>query len=292
MWSSSKTTLANFRSALSTARASRRYTQQVKQPAPVFTEYFSSSSSLKGARHMQIKMLGILTAGALLGTLLSTANFAQERTRDFGADGPREGGAHMRDASGDMRGRAGGRRGPARGTPRENFIERHDANADGQVSETEFLEERLQNVDERFERLDRDDNGLISLDEHTSRGRRGDGAGRGLRERVNAGRPARPEIDRTALTACVQKTVPDFAPRSDVSLEEMFNAIDTSGDDQLSLAEFGAAQEARRLERFDRIDADASGFVTAAEVAALGEAQSNLRRATQACVKEQRGTAN
>jgi Ca2+-binding EF-hand superfamily protein len=211
---------------------------------------------------MKIKMPGILTAGALLGTLLSTANVAQERTRGFGFDGV----AHMR--------------------------------ADGQVSEAEFVDARLQNVDAGFERLDTDDNGLVSLDEFTNRGR-GDRRGRGLRDRNDADRAdrrARPdaaEIDRTALTVCVRETVADFAPRAAVSLEDAFNVIDSSGDGQLSLAEFSAAQEARTLEQFDRIDGDGNGFVTAAEITARGEAQWNLRQqVVQACVREQRAAVN
>jgi hypothetical protein len=233
---------------------------------------------------MKIKMLGILTASALLGTVLSTANFAQERGRGPGLEGPRQGAAQ----TGQMRGRGGPirgarRGGSGRGAGDENFIERNDTNADGQVSEAEFLDERLQNIDAQFERRDADGNGLISRAEQQARGPRGRG-GPDRAERPS--RPERPAIDEAALTSCVRLTIADYAPRERPT-EDGFDTADTNNDGNLSLAEVSAQLEARMLERFDRLDADGNGFVTATEVSAQNTARMTTRRAVQACIREQ-----
>ncbi|MEY4642836.1 MAG: hypothetical protein RLZZ227_2830, partial [Pseudomonadota bacterium] len=220
---------------------------------------------------------------AVLGTMLSTASFAQERSRSPGLDGARPAApmGQMRGPGGPVRGIRQGH--DERGARAENFIEHNDTNADGEVSEAEFTDAQLQHIDVLFERRDTDDNGQISRSEHEARGPRGRG-GPG-----NAERPARPErplLDQAALTACVPKTVADYAPRERPS-EDGFDTADTDNDRSLSLAEVSAQLEARVLQRFDRLDADANGFVTAAEVTAQNAAQLTLRRAVQACVRQQ-----
>ncbi len=226
---------------------------------------------------MKTKMLGILTiSAALLGTALSSLSVAQDRGRGFDGQGPPRGA--MR---GPMRGAPGERRTEAQP---ERFIERHDTDADGQVSEMEFVDEHLQNVDELFDRRDANGDGLISDDEHDApplgrpgrepRGPRGD-------------RPDRPEIDREAVIACVRETVADYDPELDRPLEEIFDAVDTNGDGMLSLIEVSTALETRAHNLFARIDSDGNGYITEDEVAAHFEDQLNMRRVVAACVQEQ-----
>jgi Ca2+-binding EF-hand superfamily protein len=257
---------------------------QVKQPAPVFTEPSNAVTQIKES-DMKLKLLGVMTATALLGTVLATTSAAQPRGRGGfdGAPPPR----------GEMRGplRGGDRGGPpggARAAQPERFIERHDTDADGRVSEAEFVDGRMQHIDALFERRDRNGDGQISLDEQDAPRARPARAGRGPRAGA-VDRPARPEIDRDAVTACVRETIADFDPRFDDELEDLFERVDSNGDGMLSLAEVSAAIEARAHELFARIDDNGDGYITEDEVEAQFEAQLNVRRVTQACIKEQLG---
>ncbi len=229
---------------------------------------------------MKTKMLGILTvSAALLGTALSSLSVAQDRARGF--EGPRPG---VRGDAGQMRGpmRAAARRGGAVAQP-ERFIERHDTDADGQVSETEFVDEHLQNIDDMFEHRDTDGDGLISVAEHAApRGLPGR-PGRGPRDE----RPERPEIDREAVIECVRATIADYDPELERPLDEIFANVDTNGDGMLSLLEVSTALETRAHALFARIDDDGDGYITEDEVAAHFEAQLNLRRVIHDCVQEQ-----
>lgn len=233
---------------------------------------------------MNTKMLGIVTVSALLGTVLSTANFAQDTTG--GTEGPRH---QMRgNGAGPMRGPMqapmAGRRALAPAAQPERFIERHDTDGDGQVSESEFTDEHLQGIDEHFERRDTDGDGLISLAEHATPPPRRGPRGPGRPDRPE--RPERPEIDREAVIACVRETIADFEPQLEGPVDEIFENVDTNGDGMLSLAEVSAALEDRAHTLFSRIDSDGNGYITESEVAAHVDAQLNQRRVMQACVKE------
>lgn len=231
---------------------------------------------------MKLKMIGVMTATALLGTVLATTSAAQPRGRG-GFDGtppPR----------GEMPGSArGGRAGPPGGAPAaaqpERFIERHDTDADGRVSAAEFVDDRMQHIDEQIDRRDTNGDGVISLDEHEASRGLPMRAGRG--PRPDADRPARPEIDREAVIACVRETIADFEPRFDDELEDIFEHVDTNGNGKLTLAEVSAAVEARAHDLFARIDDNGDGYIVESEVEAHFEAQLNVRRVTQACIKEQ-----
>jgi hypothetical protein len=220
--------------------------------------------------NMKLKVLGIAVT-ALLGTVLATASVAQPRGRG-GFDGP--------PPRGEMRGPQAG----ARGASPERFIERHDTNADGRVSEAEFVDERLQNVDEQFERRDTNGDGVIAADEQAPRGRPGR-PGRG--PRADRERPEPPAIDRDAITACVRETIAGYEPRFDDERDDVFANVDTNGDAKLSLTEVSAALEARAHERFEHIDSNGDGYVTEAEVEAQSAAQLAARRAMRDCIREQ-----
>ncbi len=206
---------------------------------------------------MNTRMLGILAIGALFSTVLVTTSLAQPRPRG-GFDGPRA-------------------------VRPERFIELHDTDADGRVSENEFIDERLQRVVAQFERRDTNDDGLISADEQA--------APRGLRDRPGL-RPRRersqpPALDRDAVTACILETIPDFEPRFDGEPEDRFDNADTDGDGMLGLQEVSTAVQAGASARFARIDGDGDGYVTADEAAAHAGAQRNLRQVANACAREE-----
>lgn len=231
---------------------------------------------------MKLKMIGVMTATALLGTVLATTSVAQPRGRG-GFDGtPPPRGEMPVPARGGRGVSPGGA--PAAAQP-ERFIERHDTDADGRVSAAEFADERMQHIDEQFEHRDTNGDGVISLEEHAApRGLPGRG-GRGPRD--DSDRPARPEIDRDALIACVRETIADFEPRFDDELEDAFENVDTNGDGKLSLAEVSAAVETRAHDLFAHIDDNGDGYIVESEVEAHFAAQLNVRRVTQACIKEQ-----
>jgi Ca2+-binding EF-hand superfamily protein len=232
---------------------------------------------------MKIKMLGILTVSAVLGTALASAGFAQERGRGIGPDirarpaAPLAVRPEVPQAA---------RRAAAPVASPVRFLERHDSDADGRVSADEFVDEQLSEIDAMFERRDANGDGVISLDEHDAPRvlplpRRND--------RPDRPRPERPEIDREALHACVRETIADYDPDLDRPLEELFDLVDTNGDGVLSLAEVSIALQERAHALFARIDDDGDGYLTEAEVAAHFEEQLNLRRVIQACIDEQLG---
>jgi Ca2+-binding EF-hand superfamily protein len=222
---------------------------------------------------MKIKMLGILTASALLGATLATAGFAQERARGIGAE------MRARPAAPAV----AARRAPAPVASPVRFLERHDSDADGRVSVDEFVDEHLRDIDAVFERRDANGDGVISFDEHDAP-RRHDRP-----ERPDRPRPERPEIDREAVHECVRETIADYDPDLDRPLEELFDLVDTNGDGVLSLAEVSIALQERAHVLFARIDDDGDGYLSEAEVAAHFEEQLNLRRVIQACIDEQLG---
>lgn len=237
---------------------------------------------------MKTKILGVLAVSALLGTALATTSFAQDRARG-GAEAPRGEAAAAARGEAAVAARDGAR---GRGVTAQpaRFIERHDTDADGRVSEMEFVDDRMQNIDEHFERRDANGDGLISADEHAApRGvAPGGRAPRGDREGRDE-RPARPEIDREALVACVRQTIADYDARLDDELEDAFDRVDTNGDGKLSLAEVSTAVEARAHDLFARIDDNGDGYITEDEVAAHFAAQLNVRRVVKACIDKQLG---
>jgi Ca2+-binding EF-hand superfamily protein len=214
---------------------------------------------------MKLSTLGIAGISTLLGLACMTAVIAAEP-----GDGNRrpafEGGRGP--GPGAMRGRGGFRRGPAF----ERQLERMDTNDDDKVSEDEFVDFRLASVDEIFERRDRDDDGLISLEENERPGR--------------PDRPNRPEPDREEVIACVRETIADFAPDADMDLEERFENVDSDGNGSLSLGEVSTALETRAHETFARIDADDDGFITREELRTHHQAQLDARRVVRACMQE------
>ncbi len=225
---------------------------------------------------MKLKTLGMLAFTTLLVAAVAQTGFAQGTGR--GLEGPR---AETRGNPGPgMRG-PGARRATALVASPLRFIEQRDTDADGRVSEMEFVDEQLVRIDDQFERRDNDGDGRISVDEHEAHPAR-PGPQRGPRR----DRPERPELDRADVIACARETIADYDPELDRPLDEIFDAVDTDGDGILSLTEVSIFLEARAHALFARIDENGDGFITESEVAAHFEEQLNLRRVIKACIDE------
>jgi Ca2+-binding EF-hand superfamily protein len=214
---------------------------------------------------MKLITIGMAGISTLLALALMNAVIAAEP-----ADGDRRPAFEGRRGPGP--GGIGSRFGQRRGPAFARQLERMDTDDDGQISEAEFVDFRLARLDETFERRDRNDDGLIGLDENPRP------------ERPN--RPNRPDLDREDLIACVRETLADFAPNADMDFEERFENVDTDGNGSLTLAELSAALEQRAHETFARIDADDDGFITQEELKTRHQAQLDVRREVRECMRE------
>ena len=223
---------------------------------------------------MKLKILGILTLGTLCSAAMLQPVAAQQKD-----------GLHRQNR--DVSGQHTPRQGPGREDPQARRGEEQrlvDTDGDGLISEAEFTEVRLAEIDEHFNRLDADGDGLISAAEQIPPAR--------PERPTRPSRPERPEIDRDAVTACVQETIADFEPPMVPDREERFDFADTNADGFLSLAEISAAMSEKAASQFARIDTDADGFLSKEELMAQHAGQLNIRRVTQACIFEQSGQAN
>lgn len=160
-----------------------------------------------------------------------------------------------------------------RGNPEHRLAHRFehiDADGSGAITLDEFLARPLDRADRRFNRADSDDDGLISLEEFTSRGR---------------GHDRHPDIDPEEVRACIEaetgETLPERPDR-----ETVFATIDTSGDGFIDMDEAVAGATARLTEKFSQLDADGDGGVTEDELMASMEAHRERREIGRACVEE------
>ena len=194
----------------------------------------------------------------LAGSSLTASSFAQEPGRDDGvrAEQPRGALRNARDLR-DTRGTA--RAGQAR------MLRQLDSNGDKLISLEEFTAKGTANYERQFTRADRDADGLVSEDE--ARPRRRD-----LAE----------EIDVAALRECIAES----GGLAEVE-EDRFAAADKNGDGALNQEEFFMQLEQRAFDQFARMDADADGQLTGAELAASMQGRNEQRRIVRACIAEQ-----
>lgn len=188
----------------------------------------------------------------LAGCSLTANSFAQETQRGDAARGKQPRGEHH-DA------RASVRQSPVR------MLRRLDSNGDELISLEEFTANGTANYTRQFARADRDDDGYVSEDEARPR-RRG---------------PAE-DIDVTELRECIAENggLPEVE-------EDRFTAADKDGDGTLSQEEFFMQLEQRAYDQFARMDSDANGHLTSAELAASVQGRSDQRRVVRACIAEQ-----
>jgi Ca2+-binding EF-hand superfamily protein len=141
-----------------------------------------------------------------------------------------------------------------------------DTDSDGRVSETEFVDARLARANDLFERLDRDDDGLLSDTD---------------RKRVSRF-DRRRGLDNTQLQACIAERE---APQGD---RLVLQRADTDGDGSVGISEWSAALQAQATQAFALLDANGDGVVDQDE----WQEQRNERRAERAefrdCVRDKR----
>lgn len=157
-------------------------------------------------------------------------------------------------------------------------IDRIDADGSGTIELQEMIDAGLAKTAKRFEKVDTDADGFISLDEYLAARR--DGA-------VDL------SLYADDIVACVEEAkleddtieVPDASDF--LSPEDRFNAKDTDSDGFISLAEAEASATAKATTKFTNLDADADGSVTTEELeAARGTGRSSTRKAIKACIDE------
>lgn len=149
-----------------------------------------------------------------------------------------------------------------------NLINRADTNDDGLVTEAELVALETANVDIRFERRDRNQDGSLDREE----------AG----EREPRPRPGL-DIDIEALRACIAE-----AGGREPEDVDRFDAADLNDDGLLSYTEFVTALEERAYVLFTRLDANQDGFISEAELDADREHQHTQREIVKACMEELR----
>jgi Ca2+-binding EF-hand superfamily protein len=171
----------------------------------------------------------------------------------------------------------GGRLQPPRGQQgRSMMARRHaagqamarlDANDDGMIDLDEFLarfEDRPQHL---LERRDVNEDGVLSRDELEP-----------------PARPQRPEIDRAAVTACVQEEFAEFA--DEAAPGARFDALDSNDDAVLDASELDAGRLARAEAQFTRLDTDVDGLLTPEELHAGHADRRELDQRVRACTRE------
>ena len=159
-----------------------------------------------------------------------------------------------------------------------------DTNNDSKISPEEFLAPRLAHLDGLIARLDKNNDGLISLDEIHA----GAAAAEHPARPPHPNLPARPGQNRAAVIACLKTSNPDFDPPEVPDHEAIgarFDQADTNGDGKLNLAELSAAVTKRAQAQFKRLDLDQDGFLTAADRQAGQAERAALAKAMQACIK-------
>jgi Ca2+-binding EF-hand superfamily protein len=144
-------------------------------------------------------------------------------------------------------------------------LERLDSDGDARISESEFIDGRVNRISETFERLDDDGDGLISLEDRRF----------GLR--FKEGGAAREEVQ-----GCLQEN--GVAPGQ--TLE--FADADSDGDNYLSFNELSVALETQARTAFARLDDNADGYVDAAELTAQREARRDQRAEIKDCLTSSR----
>lgn len=110
-------------------------------------------------------------------------------------------------------------------------FEQMDANRDGKVTLEEFKAAQAKMAQDRFKRLDGDDNGAVSQDEYT-----------GAAKRLSDVNPD--------LAAKMKKFIPDFT------------AMDKDATGSLNLDEFATGMTHAAMERFEKADRNADDVIT------------------------------
>lgn len=214
---------------------------------------------------------GIISATIALSSPLVLAN-------EGGRGGEQAGDRGQQNSEGGNRDGGKSRRGD-RGKRGEKMFARLDTNEDGQISLIELSDAAAVKTENKFNRKDSDTDGLLTLEEFSQ----------------NHGRP---NLDLATIAEDIVQCVADLkadtenediiVPSADdfVNKEDKFNAMDTSTDGNLDLAEFQEAKIIMVNDAFTLMDGDESMGVSLEEFEAFQNTRKATRRAIHQCVNE------
>jgi len=147
-----------------------------------------------------------------------------------------------------------------------------DTDGSDTITLDEWLVKTTAKAERQFDRIDSDDDNLISLEEFQAIGPDHDN-----------------EVDRDAVRACVaEATGEDVPERPD--RDTAFDEFDTNDDGFIDLDEFLAVKTEGATHRFNTIDADGDGAITMQELAEALMQHREHRRTVRDCVEDQRET--
>jgi|GEM_PF-3207578 len=153
-----------------------------------------------------------------------------------------------------------------------DMLRKLDTDGSGGVSLAEMLVKMDTKTEKKFGRQDKNADGVITLDEHSARGHK----------RKNKKKRGNDET-RASMRECMQAALGDREDRP--TREESFAKADSNGDGSLDSSEFSAHRVAYVTERFNRLDADVSGEITAEEFKAMAESRKQRKSEHKAARK-------
>lgn len=208
-----------------------------------------------------------------LSTILFTGLISATLTLSAGQVMADESRRHGQQGSEQMK---GGLDNEARG---EQMFARLDVDESGELSLNELLDGSATRAEKKFNRKDSDENGVLSLEEF-SQNFRGN------------------SLDLSAIADDIVLCVADLKADTDnddiivpsaddfTSMEDKFNAMDTSGDGELDLAEYQSAKAALVSDSFTLMDTDDSLSISLDEFTAFKATKYASREAICQCIKE------
>jgi Ca2+-binding EF-hand superfamily protein len=147
-----------------------------------------------------------------------------------------------------------------------------DLDGSGTITLDEWLVKTTEKAKKHFDRIDANDDSLISPQEFLAAGH---------------DRDKDLEVDPEELRACVADATGEAAPeRPDRDTE--FDRIDTNDDGFIDPDEFLAAKTEQATSRFNAIDTDGDGAITKQELAEALKHLHEIKRVRRDCVEDQR----
>ena len=153
-----------------------------------------------------------------------------------------------------------------------------DTNGDGSIELNEAIAVATAKAERKFNRVDADEDNLISFDEFSQ----SKGGSRDLtlyaQEIVDCVSDLKEELGNATI---VIPSVDDFS-----TPQERFDSKDSNSDTFIDLEEVTTAATDKATERFEATDSDADGFVTKAERKAFRNERAGTKRALKTCIIE------
>lgn len=163
------------------------------------------------------------------------------------------------------------RQGHAKQHSPDRIFNKLDSDDDGVVNLAEFLASIGETAEKKFNRKDTDNDSFISLDEFIARDR--------------PSNDGNFDIDRDAIRACVAVELGNELPMKPEP-EKRFDALDTKADGFLDLDEVIAERTDRATEKFNELDANNDGGITADELEIALKKKHEIKFIRRTCVEQ------